>query len=66
MLKNTGFYLVSVEYNGDTPGKNLLSGSPVNKKIKVIGIVCNDHNEHFGGVSHHEQKFSAIVWGRRQ
>ncbi len=38
----------------------------LNEKIKVIGIVCNDHNDHIGGVSHHEQKFSAIVWGRRQ
>ncbi|MET3849116.1 hypothetical protein ABIE48_003049 [Paenibacillus sp. OAE614] len=66
MLKNTGFPLASVEYSGDTLGKNLLSGSAVNKKIKVIGIVYNDHNDHFGGVSHHEQKFSAIVWGRRQ
>jgi hypothetical protein len=33
MLKNTGFHLTSVEYSGDTLGKNLLSGSPVNKKI---------------------------------
>ncbi|GIO54389.1 hypothetical protein [Paenibacillus cineris] len=38
MLKNIGFHLASVEYSGDTLGKNLLSGSPGNPRNAVQSI----------------------------